>query len=244
MPLVIASSTWRTFSLKSRIMLSISDLVRCPPPIIPSSCFSKSPTFSGRHCALLYSSSSSGDSACIFVILSSKDANFADISLSALSSALFCEKEGHCAATSLPNVSIDTMVHRCSGGSSSSFIPPILTSSSSSSSPAAAWAAAAAVSTRGKTWTYLRSVSVLCWYLYMPAHSITAHAPLSSSKPMARRASRQYLGMSSPYFWRTFFPPPTVKEMRSILGETIGSLKAAAMRSEMADAPYPERSWS
>lgn len=57
----------------------------------------------------------------------------------------------------------------------------------------------------GKTWMNLRSLSVSCWYLNCPAHSITLHAPRSSSNPMARSASRHHLGMSSPYLEGALF---------------------------------------
>ena len=69
----------------------------------------------------------------------------------------------------------------------------------------------------------------------LSAHQL-AHGPASAIVV----PHLQYLGMSSPYFWRTFFPPPTVKRKPIILVAGIGSLKAAVKRSAIcACAPIP-----
>ena len=48
----------------------------------------------------------------------------------------------------------------------------------------------------------------------------------------------QCLGISSPYFWRTFLPPPTVKRKPIIFEETMGSLNAAVNKSDICDCTH------
>ena len=91
----------------------------------------------------------------------------------------------------------------------------------------AARAAAAAGSTRGKTCTNIRSLLVSCWYLYCPAHSSARAAPLSSANPMPLRAEVSSRTRPSLYFCRTFLPPPTTNDRRTILPSGSGLVNAS-----------------
>mmetsp|Transcript_15657 Transcript_15657/g.39669 ORF Transcript_15657/g.39669 Transcript_15657/m.39669 type:complete len:202 (-) Transcript_15657:103-708(-) len=79
----------------------------------------------------------------------------------------------------------------------------------------AALSAAALVDlTCGKTCMNMRSLSVSCWYLNVPADDGCSAAPRSSKKPREDSASTSARDSVGSYFCRVFFPPPTTKVRR------------------------------
>ena len=198
----MATSISSSFFAKSSTICFCSPLVSRPFATIFSSSLLRCSILAFTSTMLSYISCSCSVSVCWSQSMDSSISRADCMTFILLSSARFCEKDGVFIATSSWNSSSVHATHWYSGllGTASPPAPPV-------SAPAAS-AAAALRSTFGKTWRYLRSWSVSCWYLYVPMHSLHALAPRSSSNPAPRNASVKCLSMSGSYLPRAFLPPP------------------------------------
>mmetsp|Transcript_64889 Transcript_64889/g.177971 ORF Transcript_64889/g.177971 Transcript_64889/m.177971 type:complete len:258 (-) Transcript_64889:137-910(-) len=202
-----------------------SFLVSWPPLTIASiccvshACLASSPSASSES----YCNCSASLSGCSAAIFSSSEASALLATLSTSSTRFRRAREGVLAATIFWNVASSEKAMSCSGAIAS---PPAEGSA----------AAAAAGSMRGKTCTTFRSVSVLCWYLKRPAQSFESDAPRSSLKPIFLSASERRAGRPSLYFCRTFLPPPTVNDKRTISLSGSGFAKAFCASASHASA--------
>mmetsp|Transcript_7100 Transcript_7100/g.23775 ORF Transcript_7100/g.23775 Transcript_7100/m.23775 type:complete len:243 (+) Transcript_7100:436-1164(+) len=188
------------FPVKSSTICFCSPFVSRPFPIIFSSSLFKYSTLSPTSTMLLYIACSC--SVRLFCSVS----NFSSISkaltmtFKRFNNALFWEKEGTFMVTSSWNSSNVQDTHWNSGDWSVPCVPV----------PSAPLPLASSFtrSSLGNTCRYFRSLSVSCWYLYMPWHISHALAPRSSSSPCARSAMVRCISMSGSYLERVFLPPP------------------------------------
>ena len=198
----MATSISSSFFAKSSTICFCSPFVSRPLATIFSSSLLRCSILASTSTMLSYISCSCSVRVCCSHSMDSSISSADCMTFIRLSSDRFCEKDGVFIATRSWNSSSVHATHWYSG-----LVVPASPPAPPAPSPAAS-AAAALRSTFGKTWRYLRSWSVSCWYLYAPMHSLHALAPRSSSNPAPLSASVKCLSMSGSYLPRAFLPPP------------------------------------
>mmetsp|Transcript_8331 Transcript_8331/g.33178 ORF Transcript_8331/g.33178 Transcript_8331/m.33178 type:complete len:284 (+) Transcript_8331:3585-4436(+) len=186
-----------SLSSKSSTISPCSPFVNRPFLIMSSSACCKNSIFAATSTIESYIVCSRSFKLSIAITFCSSAPSACSITFILRNSARFCEKLGQYISTNRSNSSKSHAHARYSGDC----VPP---------AAAAASPPSASCVTLGNTCKYFKSLSVSCWYLYVPWHASHALAPLSSSNPLARSAAVKCFTSSSSYFARVFFPPPTM----------------------------------